>query len=343
MRDMTSDRLISVIIPAYNCVGTIDSTVKSILSSGIADYEIILVDDGSSDGTGLVCDTLAKKFAQLRCVHQENGGVSAARNRGFQEASGEYIWFFDADDSVNEHSFPRMNEILCSEAPDMLVFGMAFDYYHHGRLYRSDKKLPPIEGMKSVSECSRMLYRLFETNSLSALWNRIIKRSVLSRMGRLLRRDLFLYEDLEFVLRVWKNCSTVYFYPEAIYRYRQSEDEGNAGRRLKRIAHIPDLLEKICEPLEGEPDKNRILLALCQTLSRAKITVSGAEEIKSVCGDFKTWIDDRGLLAEISKDDYSMMIYHSQVSRLIAKRQVSKLRHSVANWLKQNIGDFRKW
>ena len=67
----------SVIIPAYNCAGTLESTVRSIQLSGLYDYEIILVDDGSTDGTAALCDELSGKFAEIRCVHQQNAGVSA--------------------------------------------------------------------------------------------------------------------------------------------------------------------------------------------------------------------------------------------------------------------------
>ena len=188
-----------------------------------------------------------------------------------------------------------------------------------------------------------MLYDLFVANSLSALWNRIIKRSVINDMDRLLREEMFLYEDLEFTLRVLKRCRSIYYLKDAIYLYRQPEDGGNAGRRLMRVPHIPELLKPIEDTLAGEADKNRILLSLYQTLAREKISVSSRKEIEAVCSDFRSWIDGNGLLPEISQSEYAMLIYHEQVSRLIAKRNYSKIRHSTANWVKQSVGDFRKW
>ena len=340
---MSINRLISVIVPAYNCADTIRPTIDSILASGISDYEIILVDDGSSDSTESICDTLSRQYQHINCIHQENAGVSAARNRGIKEAKGEYLWFFDADDSVKEGSFPKVEEILRNQAPDMLVFGIEFDYYHKGRIYRSDEMLPPLEGMKDVVACGSLMYKLFEANSLSALWSRIIKRSVISSMDTLLSEEMFVYEDLEFVLRVWNRCSSIFFYPEAIYKYQQSEDEGNAGRRLKRIPHIPDLIAKISEPLAGEADKDKILLALYLTLAREKINASSKAEIEIICGDFKSWIDEQDLLSQIETREYPLMLYRGEVSRLVAKRNFSKLRHGIANRLKQLIGDFRKW
>ena len=79
----------SVIIPCYNCVKTLEATVNSVRACGLTDNEILLIDDGSTDGTAALCDELSGKFAEIRCVHQQNAGVSAARNRGIDEAQGE--------------------------------------------------------------------------------------------------------------------------------------------------------------------------------------------------------------------------------------------------------------
>ena len=333
----------SVIIPAYNCAKIIENTICSILASGLADFEIIIVDDGSTDETGKICDEMARQHGCIRCVHQENAGVSAARNRGIKEATGEYIWFFDADDSIDENALSRVVEIIDDVVPDVLVFGMEFDYYHDGKIYRRDELLPPVEGNKSIKECNEMLYELFYSNALSSLCSRIIKKSIIEQAEICLREDMFLYEDIEFSLRVLAQCNNIFFVRESIYKYHQSEDEGSAGRRLKRIPHIPELIEKIEKPLADARDKDRILLSLYLTLAREKISASTKEEISVVCSDFKEWINKMGLFSKIEQREYPMMIYNGQVSKLIARREYTKLRHGVANWIKQNIGDFRKW
>ena len=333
----------SVIIPAYNCESTIENTVNSILASGLPDLEIVIVDDGSKDGTGIICDMLSEKHRNIRCVHQENSGVSAARNRGIREATGEYIWFFDADDSVDENALCGIADIIGEKAPDMLIFGISFDYYHDGKIYRRDELLPPVEGNKSIEECNEMLYELFASNALSSLCSRIIKRSIVEQAEICLREDMFLYEDLEFSLRVLAQCSDIFFIREAIYKYRQSEDEGNAGCRLKRIPHIPDLIEKIEKSLADTQDKNRILLSLYLTLAREKISALTKDEISVVFSDFKAWIDEHNLVASIAEREYAMHIYNGDVLKLIYMSRKTKIRHSVANWIKQNIGDFRKW
>lgn len=335
--------MISVIIPAYQCADTIENTVSSILTSGLSDFEIVIIDDGSQDGTAEICDRLAEKYSCIRCFHQKNAGVSAARNRGLKEATGEYIWFFDADDSVEEHVMSDAESILNKDSPDMLVFGMSFDYYSKGKQYRRDELLPPLEGAAHTGDFSASLCKLYQNNALSSLCNRIMKKNIIAQMPQWLREDMFLYEDLEFTLRVWKHCENVFFIREPIYRYRQADDGGNAGRRLMRVAHIPALLDQIDAALDGVADKNRILLSLHLTLAREKISAASRADIVTVCDEFKKWIDAHGMLTEIQNREYAMLIYQARVVRLISKRSVRKVRHRAANWVKRNIGDFRKW
>ena len=113
---------ISFIIPVYNCKTFLPDCVASIRAAGIPDYEILLIDDGSTDGSGFLCDELAAKFTEIRVVHQPNAGVSAARNQGIQFAQGEYIMFVDADDTLlpfDNLTFQHLNADV-----DVLIFGM---------------------------------------------------------------------------------------------------------------------------------------------------------------------------------------------------------------------------
>lgn len=230
--------LFSVIIPCYNCVKTLETTVESIRASGLPDYEIVLVDDGSADGTAKLCDTLCARYTEIRCVHQPNAGVSAARNRGIDEAEGEYIWFVDADDTVDSGTLAAVAAIITAQRPDMLLFGMCFDYYHHGRLYRSEELVPPFEGTWTLDQLKERFQELYNCNALTTACNKFIRRDILMQSGVRFHEDMILMEDFLFVLELLPHCQNIYSLPEAIYRYRQAEDEKGAYRRLQRI---PDL------------------------------------------------------------------------------------------------------
>ena len=100
--------MVTIIVPVYNIREYLPACVESLRKQTYEDIEIILVDDGSTDGSGAVCDELAEKFPEIRVVHQANAGASAARNRGLQEAKGELLLFIDSDDSIDPAALGRV-------------------------------------------------------------------------------------------------------------------------------------------------------------------------------------------------------------------------------------------
>lgn len=250
--------LFSVIIPCYNCVKTLETTVESICASGLPDYEIVLVDDGSTDGTAELCDALCARYIEIRCVHQPNVGVSAARNRGIDEAEGEYIWFVDADDTVDSGTLASGAGIITAQRPDMLFFGMCFDYYHHGRLYRREELVPPVEGTWTLDQLKERFQELYNCNALTPVWNKLIRRECLVKSGVRFHQDMILMEDFLFVLELLPYCRTIYSLPEPIYRYRQAEDEKGAYRRLQRIPDLAVYMQPFADSMKtlGIPEEN---------------------------------------------------------------------------------------
>lgn len=346
-------KTLSVIVPVYNCKEYLKDCVSSIISANdsaesMSIHEIILVDDGSTDGTSELCDVLAvamrSESCVLRVIHQKNRGVSAARNEGLRVATGDFVFFVDSDDMVESDKLSKLMRSIAQDASiDMAVFGLSFDYYSGNRIYRQDTMAPPAEGKKTIDECKAMLYSLFKSNAISPLWNKLIRRSVIQRSKAFLREDMFLYEDLEFSLRILAHCSSVYFCAEPIYHYRQASDEGNAGRRLKRIAHIPELVDRIEDALAPLGGADDVLLSLYLILARERISCASREETDTVCADFKEWIDAHGLLEKIQNSEYGMTLYRRQTAKLLIRRDRTKIRHRVANAVKKTIGDFRKW
>ena len=233
---------ISVLIPAYNCAGELEKTVSSILCSGLSDFEVLLIDDGSSDGTAEVCDALVARYDNVRCIHQKNTGVSGARNRGIAEAEGEYIFFFDADDSVDPGSLVNAGRIVTQIRPDMLIFGLSFDYYFNGRCYRRDEVVYEEECLLDGQQWRAVFDKLYACNALSPVWNKFIRRDILLEHDIRFRHDLIEMEDFLFVVCCMARCDSIYVLPEAIYRYRQAEDEHSTFNRLLRIQSLSDYM-----------------------------------------------------------------------------------------------------
>ena len=107
---MRNDVHISVIIPVYNAADSIRNTVDGLMMQDFLSFEVVLVDDGSTDGSSMVCDDLASVYEGVRVIHKPNGGVSSARNAGLDAASGEYVMFLDADDVLKPLSEGRIDD-----------------------------------------------------------------------------------------------------------------------------------------------------------------------------------------------------------------------------------------
>lgn len=331
----------SFIIPVFNCEEYIEACVKSVIEIGLESYEIILVDDGSTDNSGILCDALDAVYGRVKCIHQENQGVSAARNHGLQAAVGDYVIFIDADDTIEPVGFEKILKRLQEDSEiDVVIFGISFDYYYHGKCYRRDELPPALNGRIARNTWMDELRQLYETNALSPIWNKVIRRSFLKDNHLELRRDMFLYEDLEFSLRCLAHCGTILFLPDIIYHYRQTEDEGNAGRRLKRIDHLPSLVGQIEEALnnltvcqniqEMQEGIKEIPLLLYLVLAREKIAVSTVREIKVICRDFSTWWSVHAQPLREQDKQFVDQLLHQKIAQMMCKRTYVAARHKIA-------------
>ena len=327
----------SFIIPVYNCKSYLPACVESIRAVDAQGYEILLIDDGSTDSSGEVCDALAEKYPEIRVIHQTNSGVSAARNRGIREACGEKLLFLDADDTIDSDALSTvLADPRCNEA-DLIIYGIRFDYYSNGECYRSDSLYFDWDGILDGNMWVNRLSRMFECNALSSMCTKIFKRSILIQQQLELDTDMFLYEDLEFLLRYLRNCGKIWNVPQAIYHYRQSEDEGNAGRRVARIASlaaflrpIESALEQLCQsnPALDCKQKDTVLQQLYLVLAREKVSVSDIAQIREICHDFQQWSASRMLPIEASK--FQLALSSGSAKKLYLMDKKTKIRHWIA-------------
>ena len=226
---------VSIIVPIYNVEKYLPRCLDSLVRQTLYDIEIIAVNDGSTDGSLEILRDYGKRDFRIKISNQENYGVSEARNKGISIATGEYILFFDADDTAKENGFSECVEIIGNEKPDILIFGMSFDYYKNGKLYRRDKMVPEQNGMLNKTQIKAELESLYNTNSLTSSCNKIYKKALVIGNNILFNTNYFLMEDFLFSLECLKVCENIYCFPKALYYYRLSENEKNAFSRLKRI------------------------------------------------------------------------------------------------------------
>lgn len=330
--------LLSIIVPVYNCETWLEPCVLCLLPLERLGCEIILIDDGSTDGSGRRCDALAERWPCVRCLHQQNGGVSSARNLGIEAAKGDLILFVDADDTVElDALLPLIDRMREEPGLDLLAFGMFFDYYRKGSNYRSERVALPNPLALRREELAAQVPALFEANYLSPVWNKILRRSILIGSGVRFDPRLFLLEDLDFSVRYLACCSRILCSDQAVYRYRQPEDEGNAGRRLKRVDRISDVMDPLrssfsalAEHLELPPEAfTPILTDIYLMLARQKIAVSDRRTVRGICEDFSAWTKALAIPAETLSGILPRRLLEGQVGRIMARRSYGRLRHWV--------------
>ncbi len=329
--------MFSFIIPVYNCKPYLSACVESIRALQGISYEILLIDDGSTDGSGALCDAFAQQYPELRVFHQTNSGASAARNRGIQEANGDRVLFFDADDTVDHRALEAiLLDQRCFQT-DLTIYGLTFDYYYQGKCYRQDPLYYHYDGILTQGEWGASIWELYTANSLSPLCNKVFSREILLQNGLTLNADMFLYEDFEFVLRYLSCCRTVWNVPKPVYQYRQSEDEGNARRRLARIDSIPRVLAPIEQSLyqlqaanPAIPPKqiSDILLFLHLTLAREKTAGMNPSDIHRICREFREWWAQRELPAP--EDPFHQRLLSDKALLIYLAHKKTALRHWIA-------------
>ena len=168
----------SLILPCYNVEKYVERCVQSILAQDFADCEIVLVDDGSKDSTPEICDRLAAQDRRIHVIHQENGGLSSARNVGLSVAAGEYVWFVDSDDWIEPGALTILHRACLETAPEIVKFG----YFRAA----GEKKCAPAlvspglyDGVR-LAELRRDACVKPSWYGLSA-WSHVYRRSVLER------------------------------------------------------------------------------------------------------------------------------------------------------------------
>lgn len=221
-------------MPVYNVEKFIRRCLDSIINQTMKDLEIILVDDGSTDNSGVICDEYAKLDNRITVIHKENGGVSSARNRGLDVATGEWIAFVDSDDYIDH----KMYEILYknAEKSNCDISVCYFEYINQNgiSLYNADKKLV-INGIYNENEFLNLLYKNSETNLICVCaWNKLYKKEIFKE----LRFKEIIHEDEEILNRIYTKKYSIYVTELPLYKYVQNSNSIVNKPITKKILYL---------------------------------------------------------------------------------------------------------
>lgn len=218
---MENQALISVIIPVYNVEEYLRECVDSVLCQTYRNFEIILVDDGSTDSSGEICDEYLEKDDRITVIHQKNGGLSAARNSGLSEAEGKYVYFLDSDDYIADNLLETLVEIDEKDNSDIVFFdAVSFadtDDFEVSQNYIRKNKYKTDNGYAVFSAMTQ------NKEYHSAVPLLLIKREFLLKSGISFINGI-LYEDMVFTYQLFCKAAVVSQCTDALYhrRYRKN-------------------------------------------------------------------------------------------------------------------------
>lgn len=242
--------MISIIIPVYNVEKYLPKCLDSILAQTFTDYEVILIDDGSPDGSGAICDAYAQKDSRLRVIHQKNAGVSTARNNGIEHARGEWITFIDSDDWV-EPAYLSNFRLEESNNIDLIIQGL--EYYDH----RDGHFFNPWSFKDCVLE--KQNFRLgFAENRLMEVGFPIgkayLKRLLMFSNLRFDSRISF-HEDHIFVLDYYQLCHRIRLVDATDYKYRCYHTGTSLSSKRHSWVNLNIAAEGMLKALDNLKDK----------------------------------------------------------------------------------------
>ena len=204
---------LSIIVPVYNVERYLRQCIDCILAQTFKDFELLLIDDGSSDNSGKICDEYARKDPRIRVFHKPNGGVCSARNVGLKNAVAEYITFSDSDDWMENKWLSSMLEGM--DETDLVVTGHV-RHWDDGRI----EVLPLEDKIYKRNEYSKICAHLMNIGQMGYLWTMVFKKSIIQNNNVFFNEQMSFQEDLEFILRYLLYTSSFRTLPCCNYHYR---------------------------------------------------------------------------------------------------------------------------
>ncbi|MFJ1472963.1 glycosyltransferase family 2 protein [Capnocytophaga cynodegmi] len=269
----------SIIIPVYNVEKYLPECVNSVLSQDFLDYEVILVNDGSTDNSGNICNEYAKKHSNIKVIHKENGGLSDARNFGIKKAKGEYLMFLDSDDFwKGTNILSDLSQIIERENTDLILFG-------HTQFIDGETNIKLnnyIEPQKGLTYNFQADFKYLVNNFIykASAWDKIIKRDII------IQKEIYfpkgkLHEDIAWCYDIIDHIEVYQIYPKCFYCYRRNR-EGSITHKTSEKA-IMDIVDITYEKAKKSPNlKNKnsflflwgyiIIIIIIHSLSKENFT-----------------------------------------------------------------------
>ena len=212
---------ISIIVPVYKAENYLRRCVDSILNQTFTDFELILVDDGSPDRSGEICDEYEQKDSRIRVFHKDNGGVSSARNLGLDNVQGEYVTFVDADDWIDADNLSKCSSVITNNMLDLLQYSFK----------RIDNKGRIMQVKKISSDVLDLKHYLKKENFNMCVWGNFIKTSIIQLNNIRFEESIKLAEDQIFMIETMSMSRRLQSIDSVFYNYFFNPDSATNNEK----------------------------------------------------------------------------------------------------------------
>ncbi len=304
--------MISVIVPVYKVEEYLEQCINSILKQTYTDFELILVDDGSPDRCGEICDEYAKKDIRVRVVHKENGGLSDARNAGLKIAKGSWISFIDSDDWIAYNYYETMMRFV-NENNDVIVCGISIVDEEGTKIGEYASKTCELDNF------SAMKHLIKEDILKQTVWNKIYRRSIIDDIEFVVGKC---NEDDFWTYRIIANCRKIQCCQNQLYYYRQRQGSiMNREYSFKRLDELEARKERYLFILKNYPilisdELKSLMFSILYAYQKSLILVDRNEKdkcLKTINEYYYFWKKESGKIIHANKKE-SIWITMTRVS-----------------------------
>lgn len=256
--------IVSIIMPVYNKEKYLYKSIKSILNQTYKNFELIIVNDGSTDNSSWICHKFEQEDSRIRVIDIENNGVSNARNIGLKNANGQYVQFIDGDDYIDELMLEDLVNLSEKYNTDIIITAIKkIDL----KSKKSIEVVLPFSGLKSVDDMMDNFAQVQkETGIYGCVSNKFIRKSIIDEHDLKFDKKLWLAEDLDFYLELYKYVTNVYFCNKAYYYYvQEAENSSTTSDKKHNYLQQAEIIIKEKEMLDYKNalNKNNLEVVNC--------------------------------------------------------------------------------
>lgn len=236
---LSNDIKISVIMPVYNVAEYLPKAIDSILNQSHKNFELFLVDDGSTDNSGKICDEYASKNSCIKVLHQKNSGAHHARNKALELANGQYVCFFDSDDYLDCNMLGDLLNVALKYNSDLVISGFYINTYYDSNNYIVLNYVPyttngqEVENFNNSYDFRKNAYLNFDKNMFYPPWNKMYKLSYLKDKN--LTFPITYRDDFPFVLSVIKDIGNVTYVKKQYYYFLRKRSDSETQKYVENL------------------------------------------------------------------------------------------------------------